>query len=320
MLPPNPTTAPHGGGVWREDLVLERIAGLVGGPKPAPGAPGWGDDAAVLAVGPLPLVWCVDAAVAGVHLDVARFPLADLGYRAAVAALSDLAAMGARPLGALLALCAPGETDVVAIERAAVDACAASDCRVLGGDLSRSAVTSVVVSALGEAPDAGVVARAGARPGDAVLVTGPLGGSAAGLRRRRAGAALDDPVVLRHRRPAARLAEGQAAAGAGTTSMLDVSDGLARDVRRLAVASGVGVELAAVPVADGATLDEALGGGEDYELVLTHPEPERLQLAFVAAGLAAPLRIGEVTRDPGRCTLDGASLPDVGWRHGGIGP
>jgi thiamine-monophosphate kinase len=315
--PPSPTTAPRGGGIWREDVVLERIAGLLGASPAAAAAP-WGDDAVVLDAPLGAVVACTDAGVLGVHLDADAFPLGDLGFRTAIAALSDLAAVGARPLGALIAVCAPPDADVVALVSGAVDAAATAGCAVLGGDLSTSPTAVVAATALGTA-DGRTVPRDGAEPGDTLFVTGPLGASAAGLRRRRAGAPLDDAVVLAHRRPVARLAEGACAAASGATAMLDVSDGLARDVRRLAAASGRGVALDDVPVASGATPDEALGGGEDYELVFAHPEPERLLAAFASAGLRAPVRVGVVVADASVVTLGGRPLADVGWRHGGTG-
>ncbi|HEV3329255.1 MAG TPA: AIR synthase-related protein, partial [Acidimicrobiales bacterium] len=125
----------------------------------------------------------------------------------------------------------------------------------------------------------------------------------------------DDPVVLCHRRPRARLAEGEAAARSGATAMLDVSDGLARDLRRLAHASQVGVALDHVPVGEAATLDEALGGGEDYELVFTHRDPDEVRAAFERVGLRDPVRLGVVVVDEDVITLDGVALADVGWRH-----
>jgi len=274
-----------------------------------------GDDAAVLDRPEGRLVVCTDAGVEGVHLDTTAFPIDDLAYRTAIAALSDLAATGARPLGVLVAVCAPGHVDVVDVVRGAAEACATAGCEVVGGDLSRSATTTVVASAVGVEGAGGAVARRGARPGDAVLVTGALGGAAAGLRRRRAGAPLDDPLVLRHRRPSARLDEGEAAALCGATAMLDVSDGLARDVRRLAAASEVGVALSRVPVEDGATPEEALGGGEDYELVFTHPDAAAARAAFARAGLREPISLGEVVARATDLTFRGEPLDDVGWRH-----
>jgi thiamine-monophosphate kinase len=313
--PPNPTTAPRGGGVWREDVALQRIAALLGTRSAAPGELAWGDDAALLERPEGRLVICVDAGVAGVHLDTSAFPIGDLGYRAAIAALSDLAAVGAIPLGVVAALCAPGDVDIVEVEHGVIEAAATAGCEVIGGDLSRSGTATAVVTAVGVEGHSGVVARSGAAPGDALFVTGALGAAAAGLRRRRDGAPLDDPVVLRHRRPRARLAEGELASAIGASAMLDVSDGLARDVRRLALASHVGIALDEVPVDAGASLDEALGGGEDYELVFTHRDPDAVRTAFAGAALREPVRLGTAVADAAVVTLGGSPLADVGWRH-----
>ncbi len=156
-----------------------------------------------------------------------------------------------------------------------------------------------------------------------MLVTGPCGGSAAGLRVLRAaggrrhadGAEADLPRA--YRRPVARLREGQAARRAGAHAMIDVSDGLALDLHRLADASRVGFDLGSVPVAPGATLDEALGGGEDYELVVTvdHGRIEALWSAFAAGGLRPPLRLGVLTGDPEVRRLGAEPVDRVGWQH-----
>ncbi len=120
-----------------------------------------------------------------------------------------------------------------------------------------------------------------------------------------------------YRRPVARLSEGAAARRAGVTAMIDVSDGLALDLHRLADASGVGFRLDDVPVVPGATLEEALGGGEDYELLLTVREADAASLLerFEATGLRAPLRIGVVLPDPELRTLGDAPLARLGWQH-----
>ncbi len=156
--------------------------------------------------------------------------------------------------------------------------------------------------------------RAGASAGDVLVVTGPLGGSAAGLRLLRSGRG-DGPLVEAHRRPRARLAEGRVAAEAGATAMIDVSDGLALDLHRLADASGVGFVLDAVPVAPGARLDEALGGGEDYELVVATPDPGALGAAFAGAGLRPPMVIGRCTAEIGERLLGGEPLGRLGFEH-----
>ena len=308
MLPPNPTTAPRGGGAWREDVALERIAALLGTSLPAPQQDGWGDDAAVLARPEGRLLFCCDAGVEDVHLDTALFPVADLGYRTVIAALSDVAAMGGRPVSAVVSICAPGDVDVVGVEAAVVEAAATSGCTIVGGDLSRAGCTSVTVAVLGELTRAGPVRRDGARPGDTAFVTGPLGGAAMGLRRRREGVALDEEQLARFRRPVARVAEGQAAARLGATAMIDVSDGLVRDLRRLACASGVGVKVDVVPCGEDASMDEAMGGGEDYELLFADRTPMRSRPGFEAAGLAAPHLIG---------TVDGSRRRGARRRRGG---
>jgi thiamine-monophosphate kinase len=167
------------------------------------------------------------------------------------------------------------------------------------------------------------VLRSGARPGDHLFVTGPLGSSAAGLEVLRAGAdaAGFEDLILAHRRPRARLAEGAAARAAGATAMIDVSDGLASDLRHLAAASGVGVVVEKVPVAVGVSRvsDEpellALGGGEDYELVFAAPDRDRVATVFVELGLGLPLEIGFCTADPSERRLRDGALPDVGWEH-----
>jgi thiamine-monophosphate kinase len=113
----------------------------------------------------------------------------------------------------------------------------------------------------------------------------------------------------------ARVDEGVAARRSGASAAIDVSDGLMADLVHLAEASGVGVELDDVPVAEGATLGEALGGGEDYELVLATGSVDELLAAFRAAGLRPPLPLGRCTDRPGEHTLGGGPLPPGGWRH-----
>ncbi len=164
--------------------------------------------------------------------------------------------------------------------------------------------------------------RSGAQVGDTIFVTGPLGSSAAGLRLLQTGRVSEAPdLVLAHRRPRARLDEGTVARRSGATAMIDVSDGLASDLRHIADASGVGVALDRVPVAIGVNRvsDDAeslaLGGGEDYELLFTAPDPDAVEAAFVRAGLGTPLRIGRCTADAGERRLRDHDLPALGWEH-----
>jgi thiamine-monophosphate kinase len=305
-----------------EDETLERIRRTLGGGIRAPGLT---DDAAVLDLpNEGPLIVSVDSVVDGVHVDLELCSGSDVGWKALMGALSDLAAMGARPLGALVALCVPDETGAASgalaleVTQGVSEASVASGCPVVGGDISSGAVLMVSVTVMGTADGGTPVPRAGAQAGDVVLVTGPCGGSAAGLRTLRDGAADGDgTLVLSYRRPVARLAEGISARESGAHAMIDVSDGLALDLHRLADASGVGFSLATVPVADGATEAEALVGGEDYELLLTmaRADIEAFARRCSMEGLRPPREIGVVTADMSVRLLRDVELPRLGWQH-----
>ncbi len=312
-------------GAWGDEFaVIARLAvrfGAAGRPLD-PGEVGIGDDAAVLrppAEGPL--LAATDLVVEGVHVDPRVSSPADVGFKALMVAASDLAAMGARADHALLSVAAPAGYPLDGLAAGVAEASAATGCTVVGGDLSASPVLVVSVTVLGSLPGGPtppVLTRSGARPGDHLFVTGALGASAAGLRLLRA-AGEGDPVpsgpAAAHRRPVARLAEGTTARLAGASAAIDVSDGLVADVVRLAEASGVGLDLDEPPAADGATPAEARGGGEEYELVVATPDPQRLAGAFARAGLRPPLPIGRCTGRAGEYSLAGGALPAGGWRH-----
>jgi thiamine-monophosphate kinase len=304
-----------------EDEMVERIRRtLEGGIE----AFGLRDDAGLLEVpGGGSLVVSVDSVVAGVHVDLALCSPADVGWKALMGALSDLAAMGARPLGALVALCVPGPGSggelALGVMEGVAEASQVTGCPVVGGDVSEAAQLVVAVTVLGTVDGGKPVPRSGARDGDAIVVTGPCGGSAAGLRRLRSGQGGQgaDSPGLPYRRPVARLSEGVVARLGGAHAMIDISDGLALDLHRLADASGVGFRLGSVPVAEGATLEEALGGGEDYELLVAVGESDVVALIdeFGAAGLRKPWRIGAVTADPAVRMLGDRALARLGWQH-----
>ena len=298
-----------------EDEIIKRIAAILGrGPIPR-GERHIGDDAAVLTPFVGQALISTDVAVLGVHLDGSLFPLEDLGFKAVAAAVSDLAAMGGRPKGAVIAVSSPPGTDLEELHRGIGDAAVITGCPIVGGDLTSSRDVSVAVTVLGECPGKDAVLRSGARPGEKILVTGPLGRSAAGLRRRRAGASLTDELVVAHRRPWPRLAEGIAARGAGASAMMDLSDGLGLDLHRLADASHVGFVLDHVPVAEGATEEEAIGGGEDYELLIVTPNVERLRMIFADRGLRQPIQIGWTVENVTERTLRDAPFERRGWQH-----
>jgi thiamine-monophosphate kinase len=252
--------------------------------------PAIGDDAAVVAAPAGPLLLAADAVAAGVHADLGAVGLDDLGWRAVVANVSDIAAMGGRPLHLLVSVAAPPETELDLLFDGIDQAAREYGCEVVGGDLTNAPSLVVAVSVTGTVPEGGVpVLRSGARAGDDIYVTGPLGEAAASGW---------------HARPRARIEEGERARVGGATAMIDVSDGLAADLNHLAESSGIGVDVAVgdVPVAEGATLKQALGGGEDYELVFTAPPS-------AASGFGWAIRIGVCTGDVGQ------RMDHAGWEH-----
>lgn len=273
---------------------------------------GPGDDGAVTAAPPgTELVSSIDALVAGVHFPAAADPEL-VGYRALMVSASDLAAMGAAAGFALVALSLErADADWVrGLARGMAAAARELGLAVVGGNITRGPVT-VAVSVHGFVPAGGALTRAGAHPGDGVFVTGSLGAAAAavargGLEGCSANDVLD-PLCERYYRPCARIAQGLALRGFAT-SMIDLSDGLLQDLGHICRASGVGVDLesALFPVAPDASLDQALSGGDDYEL------------CFTGAGEPPPLsvpvqRIGTVTSTPG-VRLDGRPAGG-GYRH-----
>ena len=313
------------------DALASRFAARSGGL--APGDLGIGDDAAAVTLpGSGRVIMATDLVVAGVHVDLTVSTPEDIGWKALMVTVSDLGAMGCAPSHALLSVAAPAGFPVERLGDGVAQAAEASGCQVVGGDLSSSTLLVVSVAAVGPADDdrGKLLTRSGARPGDLLFATGPLGASAAGLRllgspvsdgiRGRAsplGSATRHSLETAHRRPLARIREGVVARAAGATACIDVSDGVVADVTHLALASAVGLELVVggTLVAEGATRQEALSGGEDYELIVATADPDALAAAFEAAGLRSPLAIGRCTEAGAGLLLDGEALPVDGWRH-----
>ena len=244
------------------------------------------NDAAQLAGG---IVVTQDALVEGVHFRLDWISWQDLGWRAAAVNLSDLAASGAVPDGLVVSLALPADTaveDVLAL----YEGMAETDVPVIGGDTSRAERITLSVTALGRSER--VPGRGGARPGDRLVVTGPLGAAGAAFREGR------------YVRPPLRLAEGRALA-AHATAMLDLSDGLAVDAQHIAHRSGcrLVVDLDRVPLAPGARVED-LGFGEDYELLAAVPD---------STGFA---QIGHCVEGEGvELLLHGTPTTLEGWDH-----
>jgi thiamine-monophosphate kinase len=269
-----------------------------------------GDDAAVTRARPL-AVTSIDTLVDGVHFERGTHEASDIGWKALATALSDIAAMGAEPGEAYVSVVLP-EDFGEPLELVQGMEALASECGVTiaGGDVVSGPVLVLTVAVTGwaDAPEE-LVGRDGAQPGDLVGVTGELGGSEAGRRRLAEGSNAHDALVARHLRPRPRLESGRALAAAGATAMIDLSDGLATDARHVAERSGVElrVELDRVPCAPGVSAEEAVTGGDDYELLATFPEGLR-----EPAESAAPLTwVGTVSAGGG-LLLVGADGPVTG--------
>jgi thiamine-monophosphate kinase len=319
----------------REDDVVAAIRAIVEPSANGKIVLGIGDDAAL---------WqpsrshrsaiTTDMLVEGVHFTRAAMTLYDAGWRAMTANLSDLAAMGARPVLATVALGAPAGTsfdDVRELYRGLADSAAVGKIAIVGGDLSRAAALTIAVAAVGEVRPSNVKTRAGGRPGDVLAVTGALGASRAGLEIATGDVTVTEAVAqeaLRaFRHPAARAGEGRfLAASRNVAAMIDCSDGLSTDLDRLCAPSRCGAVLETVPVAPAARAlalwrDEdperyALAGGEDFELlVAVRPRA----FAHVATRFHARFgrdlaRIGTLRERPG-IEFRGELLERTGWDH-----
>jgi thiamine-monophosphate kinase len=305
--------------------ILARIRGrLAGGSaraglvEPSAGEVFSGDDTAVLVPPAGRLLLAIDLVVEGVHFDLSIGSLADAGWKAISVNASDVAAMGGRPLHVVAGVSAPPATNLDEVTDGMLEACAAYGLALVGGDLTSGERLVLAVAITGTCDGRDAVLRTGARPGDVIWVTGPLGASAAGLELLRGARAAGDAgakLAQAYRRPLARVREGVVAATSGATAMIDVSDGLSQDLGHIAAESGVGLRLTSVPVAEGASLEQALGGGEDYELVFTAQEGARVSESFEAAGLAAPTQIGRCTGEAQERSLEGRPLSLSGWEH-----
>jgi thiamine-monophosphate kinase len=275
-----------------EDELISALARVIEAPDPNV-VVGLGDDAAVLEAPVGRQVLTTDLLVEHVHFERDSISARDLGAKAIVVNVSDIAAMGGSPRCALASIALPGDVEapwVMELYGGMREACLEHALSLVGGDTNRGDVLVLSVTVVGEVAPGRAVTRSGARAGDAIVVTGELGAAAGGLALSRAGAATTAEALSRPwgrrlldalARPVARVGEGQTLARCGATAMMDLSDGLAKDLSRLCLASGVGarLELAAIPVAAALTdaaptlgvdpLELALGGGEDYELLAT---------------------------------------------------
>ena len=241
-----------------------------------------GDDAAVLQVpAGEKLVVSTDTSLEGVHFRRDWLNHFEIGYRATAASLSDLAAMGARPLGLVIALTLPkaDREDARPIATGIREGASAVLCPIVGGDLTAGETLALTITALGSV--ARPLSRAGAKPGQRVYVTGQLGGPAEALKAWNAGKEPSERDRDRFAHPIPRIDAAIGLAERGATSAIDVSDGLIADIAHIAAASKVCIEidLARIPRLHGVSPFDAASSGEEYEIVVTAPEIDVVQFS-----------------------------------------
>jgi thiamine-monophosphate kinase len=304
-------------------------------------APDWlavpaGDDAAVLDLPAGGIVVSTDTLVEGEDFRRAWSGGHDVGVKTAAQNLIDVAAMGARPLALLVSLAAPADLPASwadALAGGLAEECARAGATMVGGDLSAAPQVVVTGTAIGVLDGLPAIRRAGARPGDAVALAGPVGRSAAGLALLGAGRADDRQfagLVADHLRPQPPYEAGPRAARCGATAMIDTSDGLLRDAGRVAAASRVRLDLdpgSLVPDEELRAAGDLLGidplawvlaGGEDHALLACFPRGVVLPEGFVAIGSALPADGGQGPDGEGEpgVLVGGRAWPgETGWRH-----
>jgi thiamine-monophosphate kinase len=274
----------------RETEIINRIRKIADQTKSNRLITGIGDDCAVFRPKPgEDLVFTTDLTIQDRHFQLDTHSAAEVGHLALARSLSDLAAMGAEPAFCLVSLALPAEFSTAWLKRfytGLLTLARQSDITLAGGDLSRFHQVVIDVMCCGHVPRGKALTRSGAKPGDEIFVTGALGGSALGLQTRRGAA------WKRHLRPQPRLAAGLALRKIPATAAMDLSDGLSLDLHRLCLESGVAAQLElAIPVSKGATIEQALHGGEDYELLFTASAKARVPTEVASLPIT---RIGEI--------------------------
>jgi thiamine-monophosphate kinase len=289
---------------------------------------GPGDDSAVISAPDGKFVVTTDTLVENHDFKLDWSSAFDLGWKAVASNIADVAAMGAVPTALVVAVTAPGHTQISWLESFADglrEACTqlAPGCGVVGGDLAASDQVMISVAAHGSLEGREPVLRSGAQVGDVVAVAGTLGRAAAGLalllsKNTDAISAYDDWVNIQ-RRPKPPISAGVDAAVAGAHSMLDISDGLAKDATRIAKASGVTIQIdpkllqgfeavleEAARAIEASEIEWVIGGGEDHSLLATFASDAQIPRAFKTIGVVLP-------QGPAPLMLGASPLPEKGW-------
>ncbi|HEY5348668.1 MAG TPA: thiamine-phosphate kinase [Candidatus Lustribacter sp.] len=320
-----------------EDELIGKLQAITARAAPDALLVGIGDDAAVWQPSRSHRsVITTDALVEGVHFTRAAMSANDVGHRALASNLSDVAAMGAKPVLATIAFgVGPGADEAWILDcyRGIAALAERAKCAIAGGDIVSAPAITIAITIVGEVRPSNLKTRAGMLPGDTIAVTGPLGASRAGLavaleRPDLAGDPGAAEALRAFRRPEPRLAEGRwLAASRNVRAMMDTSDGLSTDLTRLALASKCGATIETIPVAETALLiaqsaggeaeQWALDGGEDFELLVAVSSRAFSHVAgrFHARFGHPLLRIGVATDGSGVRREGGAAIASAGWDH-----
>jgi len=273
------------------------------------------------------VVVSTDVLVEGVHFRRDWSTGYDVGRKAAAQNLADIVAMGARPTAIVVGLAAPPDLALSWADDLVdglQDECALVGAGLAGGDVVRGAAVTISVTALGDLAGRSPVTRAGARPGDVVVIAGRLGCAAAGLDLLRAGMTEPESLLAAHRRPAVPYEAGLLLAAAGATAMIDVSDGLVADLGHIAEASKVRIDIRSGAIDIPSQMNDigqavgvdpmqwVLTGGEDHAIVATFPPDVKLPARWKVIGeVLNPSALPQVTVDGAPWTSKG------GWDHFG---
>jgi thiamine-monophosphate kinase len=296
-----------------ERNVTERLRALAKIPAGSRVVLGIGDDCAIYRPrgSADDLLFTSDLFIEGVHFLRETHNPADVARKALVRSFSDIAAMGGAPRFCLVALCVPRWANEKWVNRffdALIERTIAADTVLAGGDLSHGDALACDVTVCGAVPRGTALLRSGAKPGHVAYVSGALGGSAMG---RQAG---KGRAWKRHLNPEPRLALGRfLRENLHATSAIDISDGLSLDLERLCLASGTAAEISEPPRYRGASMEQALHGGEEYELLFTVREGTRVPAAFNGLPLTG---IGTIVKGvPGEIRYEGRPLEALGYDH-----
>ena len=297
------------------DLIEKHIRTGNGGDKTL--LVGIGDDAAVVAGDSgIKYSYTTDATIEGVHFSRRYFSTDAIARKVVAVNFSDLAAMGATPMYLLSSIIAPSRFEVGELIDAIDLEVQRYGAQLIGGNLSKGNTLAITATAIGSSPfHSSLLLRSGAKAGDLLYVTGPLGGSSAGLRSFQSSGDRSPDMEWFHLNPSAKVAAGLQLRDAGVKCAMDVSDGLVGDLRHIAARSSVRVVIDRAPVRPGATLEDCLYGGEDYELIFATPPTLDIANTFKEAGIDEPLLFGHVERGAAEVVADEIDLVGSGFEH-----